>query len=369
MHKRTTRGRPTRATTSRSARTKSPTQCARMPARRARPYHLQSPGRHRHRHQGDAPQAAEQPVTAHGARDRHVGAIGVAPTWRPFPYRGSPAVDRMRSVIRPRRGVLALSLAATLGGLTGCAGPVGHAANATSTASPLTSADSASPSASNPLAASQGPPTPPTAATRSPARVRCAAGQLTLVEDPALVSEKTGQHTALFDLTNHGANACFLDGYPGVSLLDASGRGPSPPVGVARRPDGDPRQAPSRRPESRRDRLLRRQPVPLRHHRPGPCHGHSRLPTRQHRQPHQPAAARRLDTELLRTRRPRIGPGRLANRRHSYEHSVTGHRPSRCLSSADGSCDRWVPDRAGPAHSRWRSGGACETHCGWRQSA
>lgn len=54
--------------------------------------------------------------------------------------------------------------------------------------------------------------------------MRCATGQLTLVEDPELISEKTGQRTALFDLTNHGANACFLDGYPGVSLLDLSGR-------------------------------------------------------------------------------------------------------------------------------------------------
>ena len=54
--------------------------------------------------------------------------------------------------------------------------------------------------------------------------MRCATAQLTLVEDPELVSEKTGQRTALVDLTNHGANMCFLDGYPGVSLLDASGR-------------------------------------------------------------------------------------------------------------------------------------------------
>jgi hypothetical protein len=54
--------------------------------------------------------------------------------------------------------------------------------------------------------------------------VRCATGQLTLAEDPELISEKTGQRTALFDLTNHGATACFLDGYPGVSLLGASGR-------------------------------------------------------------------------------------------------------------------------------------------------
>jgi hypothetical protein len=37
------------------------------------------------------------------------------------------------------------------------------------------------------------------------------------------VSEKTGQHTATFALTNTGAR-CSVDGYPTIVLLDAAGR-------------------------------------------------------------------------------------------------------------------------------------------------
>jgi hypothetical protein len=37
-------------------------------------------------------------------------------------------------------------------------------------------------------------------------------------------SEKTGQHTATFVLTNRSQHACVLDGYPRVQLLDPHGQ-------------------------------------------------------------------------------------------------------------------------------------------------
>lgn len=39
-------------------------------------------------------------------------------------------------------------------------------------------------------------------------------------------SEATGQHTLTFILTNRGASACTLDGYPQVEFRDAKGRVP-----------------------------------------------------------------------------------------------------------------------------------------------
>jgi uncharacterized protein DUF4232 len=52
---------------------------------------------------------------------------------------------------------------------------------------------------------------------------RCATSQLRLKLGP-LVSEKTEQHTAAFALHNLGRSACSVDGYPSVTLLDATAR-------------------------------------------------------------------------------------------------------------------------------------------------
>jgi len=38
------------------------------------------------------------------------------------------------------------------------------------------------------------------------------------------VSPQTGQHPILLTLTNKGSTACFLFGYPGISLYDAQGQ-------------------------------------------------------------------------------------------------------------------------------------------------
>jgi hypothetical protein len=51
----------------------------------------------------------------------------------------------------------------------------------------------------------------------------CVASQLRLSLGP-LVSEKTEQHTAAFELINLARSACSLDGYPTVTLTDAAGR-------------------------------------------------------------------------------------------------------------------------------------------------
>jgi hypothetical protein len=46
----------------------------------------------------------------------------------------------------------------------------------------------------------------------------------TRIAQGSLWSEKTGQHTATFVVTNLSDQACALDGYPRVQLLDAQGR-------------------------------------------------------------------------------------------------------------------------------------------------
>jgi len=61
------------------------------------------------------------------------------------------------------------------------------------------------------------------AGSASPALPTCVASQLRL-KLGQLVSEKTEQHTAPFELTNRARSACSLDGYPTVTLTDAAGR-------------------------------------------------------------------------------------------------------------------------------------------------
>lgn len=55
------------------------------------------------------------------------------------------------------------------------------------------------------------------------ATLRCPSAQLRLGFGPK-VSEPTGQHSSALTLANVGPGSCYLRGYPGVALLDASGR-------------------------------------------------------------------------------------------------------------------------------------------------
>ena len=65
-------------------------------------------------------------------------------------------------------------------------------------------------------------PTTTTPAPRVAASVKCQPSDLRLAVGPQ-VSEKTEQHSALLTVTNVGPGACFLFGFPGISLYDASG--------------------------------------------------------------------------------------------------------------------------------------------------
>lgn len=69
------------------------------------------------------------------------------------------------------------------------------------------------------------PPTSPTAVpSRTSARfaTRCSATRLRL-DLAGHFSEPTGQHTLALMLTNVSTTGCYLFGYPGVALVDASG--------------------------------------------------------------------------------------------------------------------------------------------------
>ena len=52
------------------------------------------------------------------------------------------------------------------------------------------------------------------------ASIRCQPSELRMGIGPP-VSPETGEHPLLLTLTNEGPGACYLDGYPGVTLYDA----------------------------------------------------------------------------------------------------------------------------------------------------
>ena len=62
-----------------------------------------------------------------------------------------------------------------------------------------------------------------TSAPPAPASTRCQTSDLKLaIGFP--VSEKTQQHSVLLTITNIGSTACSLNGYPGITLYDATGQ-------------------------------------------------------------------------------------------------------------------------------------------------
>lgn len=70
-------------------------------------------------------------------------------------------------------------------------------------------------------------PTPPSATSTSvpsvPASTRCQTSDLKLSIGPP-VSEKAQQHSVLLTITNVGPVPCYLYGYPGITLYDATGK-------------------------------------------------------------------------------------------------------------------------------------------------
>jgi hypothetical protein len=89
---------------------------------------------------------------------------------------------------------------------------------------PLSSAPyaSVSPALSPPIVTTP-PPTTTTTVPYVAASVRCQVAQLSLGEG-APISPATGQRPILLTLTNEGSTACYMVGYPGISLYDVQGR-------------------------------------------------------------------------------------------------------------------------------------------------
>ena len=110
--------------------------------------------------------------------------------------------------------IAVVQMALSLSIIAGCSSPHAstnkrHAASATASTSTF-----------------EGPPTsPPT--TEPPTRqavvasIRCEPSELRIGIGPR-VSPETGEYALMLTLTNDGSSACYLDGYPGVSLYDAN---------------------------------------------------------------------------------------------------------------------------------------------------
>jgi len=117
-----------------------------------------------------------------------------------------------------RRTSFVLSGVAFVAFSAACSGPQ----QATTTTSLVTSASPAPPATPT---TSPTPSPPSTTTATSPLGIaadQCTTSQLTLTAGKP-VSEPTGQHSLLLVLTNHSPIACYMSGYPGVTLYDASG--------------------------------------------------------------------------------------------------------------------------------------------------
>ncbi len=119
--------------------------------------------------------------------------------------------DRMASTTIPNAAIVLMVCAFSI--TAGCSSPqlsntTGHTAFVTTSAAtvvpPPTSPPTTAPPTTQPVVAS----------------TRCQSSQLRLGVGPP-VSEETGEHSLLLILTNAGSDACYLYGYPGVTLYDA----------------------------------------------------------------------------------------------------------------------------------------------------
>jgi hypothetical protein len=108
-------------------------------------------------------------------------------------------------------GILGLTLAACETSQTAS----GRAATSASTAA-------TTPPFTTPTTSPRPPTTLPTTAPDVATSIRCQASDLRLAIGQ-LVSEKTEQHSVLLTVTNVGSGACYLVGYPGISLYDQRG--------------------------------------------------------------------------------------------------------------------------------------------------
>ena len=135
----------------------------------------------------------------------------------------------MRRVLPPLAALAAL--------LTACSGSPDEAAPVVSTSVPVVTTEATTTSAP--------PPSTTTTAARGPERCRTADLRIAQVEGGAALGHAVG----IFEVRNASSAPCRLTGYPGVELLDQSGRvlaeglrragyilGDRPPVAVTIRP-------------------------------------------------------------------------------------------------------------------------------------
>jgi hypothetical protein len=111
------------------------------------------------------------------------------------------------------RGIAVVLVALSLSITAGCSSPQAsttkrRAASASSSTSTL------APPPTSPVTTA--PPTTQAVV----ASIRCQPSELRMDIGPP-VSPETGEHPLLLTLTNEGPGACYLDGYPGITLYDA----------------------------------------------------------------------------------------------------------------------------------------------------
>jgi hypothetical protein len=113
----------------------------------------------------------------------------------------------------------ALLLAAVLGGAAACSG--GDDAGQSTTAPPTTTVAGTGSTAPGTTAGTTATTAAPATTAPAPVSTRCHAGDLRM--EVAETGASAGHWHALLLFTNAGATPCSLEGYPGVSFLDASG--------------------------------------------------------------------------------------------------------------------------------------------------
>ncbi|MFC8407182.1 DUF4232 domain-containing protein [Streptomyces griseoincarnatus] len=151
---------------------------------------------------------------------------------------GSP-----RRIPRLRRGPLGAVALITLAALTACGG---EGVSTSASSPPGTSSDKASTVTGSPSAEATPEPDAPSPARSTPsvspappgdAAPRCTHDRLAL--SLGRISPGAGNLYAPLVFTNEGTSACHLEGFPGVTLLDASGER----IGAPAQRSGDKRPA------------------------------------------------------------------------------------------------------------------------------
>jgi len=112
------------------------------------------------------------------------------------------------------RSIAVILIALSLSIIAGCSSPQASTTNRQA-ASAISSTSTFAPPPTSPVTTA--PPTTQAVV----ASIRCQPPELRMGIGPP-VSPETGEHPLLLTLTNEGPGACYLDGYPGITLYDAN---------------------------------------------------------------------------------------------------------------------------------------------------